>query len=317
MKKSTYQIISELPQDATEWQKDSAVQAYFHPGENNHYSDQPDTLGLPGQRADESQLVDYSALHRPDAYAFTPIHTPLHGKAKPHMAVTSQETPYNPGSDQLVSGSLFLGILLAIPAFAISRGFVERQAKNFFYTENTRTTTVPDTTVELRNQVLLVAFTCLVLSLAYYCYALFWGDNQYDVASNHQLAGIYVAAFVGYFLIKAALYQFVNWVFFDKKKIEQWNKSLLFLTAMEGIAATPAVLLFIFGNLSLSACLIIVVIVAILTKLCTFYKCYLIFFQRFGAFLQIFLYFCALELIPMVGLVELLETLNNNLKINF
>ena len=218
------------------------------------------------------------------------------------MAVTSQETPYNPGSDQLVSGSLFLGILLAIPAFAISRGFVERQAKNFFYTENTRTTTVPDTTVELRNQVLLVAFTCLVLSLAYYCYALFWGDNQYDVASNHQLAGIYAAAFVGYFLIKAA---------------EQWNKSLLFLTAMEGIAATPAVLLFVFGNLSLSACLIIVVIVAILTKLCTFYKCYLIFFQRFGAFLQIFLYFCALELIPMVGLVELLETLNNNLKINF
>ena len=137
------------------------------------------------------------------------------------------------------------------------------------------------------------------------------------MASNHQLAGIYAAAFVGYFLIKAALYQFVNWVFFDKKKIEQWNKSLLFLTAMEGIAATPAVLLFIFGNLSLSACLIIVVIVAILTKLCTFYKCYLIFFQRFGAFLQIFLYFCALELIPMVGLVELLETLNNNLKINF
>ena len=60
MKKSTYQIISELPQDATEWQKDSAVQAYFHPGENNHYSDQPDTLGLPGQRADESQLVDYT-----------------------------------------------------------------------------------------------------------------------------------------------------------------------------------------------------------------------------------------------------------------
>ena len=237
--------------------------------------------------------------------------------ARAACAVTCPETPYNPGSDQLVSGSLFLGILLAIPAFAISRGFVERQTKNFFYTENTRTTTVPDTTVELRNQVLLVAFTCLVLSLAYYCYALFWGDNRYDVASNHQLAGIYIAAFVGYFLIKAALYQFVNWVFFDKKKIEQWNKSLLFLTAMEGIVAAPAVLLFVFGNLSLSACLITVAIVAILTKLCTFYKCYLIFFQRFGAFLQIFLYFCALELIPMVGLVELLETLNNNLKINF
>ena len=313
MRKSTYQVISQLPEDATEWQKDSAVQAYFHPGENNRYSDRPDTLGLPGERADRSQLVDYSLLHRPDGYAYRP----LFAQTTAYRGMASGEKPYNPGADHLVAATLILGMLVAIPAFAVSRGFVERQVKNFFYTENTRTTTVADTTAELRNQVLLVAFTSLVLGVAYYCYTLFWGNSHYDVASNRQLAAIHIAAFVGYFGFKALLYQFVNWVFFDKKKIEQWNKSLLFLTAMEGLAAAPAVMLFVFGRLSLTACLIMIGIVAILVKLCTFYKCYLIFFQRFGAFLQIFLYFCALELIPMVGLVELLETLNNSLKINF
>ena len=313
MKKTTYQIISELPKDATEWQKDSAVQAYFHPGENNHYSDQPDTLGLPGQRADATHIVDYGKLCRPDAFA----DTLFQGRSTAQVGLSVPDVPYHTGSDWLISSSLIIGMLAAILAFAVSRGFVERQVKNFFYTENERTTTIPDTTSELRNQILLVAFTCLILAVAYYCYALFWNGNQFDVASNSQLIGIYIAAFVGYFLFKAILYQFVNWVFFDRKKIEQWNKSVLFLTAMEGLVAAPAVMLFVFGNLSLTACLIIVAIVATFAKICTFYKCYLIFFKRFGAFLQIFLYFCALELIPLVGLVELLEAFNNNLIINF
>lgn len=312
MKKTTYQIISELPKDATEWQKDSAVQAYFHPGENNHYSDRPDTLGLPGQRADASQVVDYGRLSHPDAFTDTLFHR--YSTAK--VGLASPDVPYHAGSDRLVSSLLIIGLLVAILAFTVSRGFVERQVKNFFYTENERTTTIPDTTIELRNQILLVVFTCLVLAVAYYCYALFGDGSRYDVASNHQLIGIYIAAFVGYFLFKTALYQFVNWVFFDKKKIEQWNKSLLFLTAMEGLIAAPAVMLFVFGNLSLTACIIIVAIVAIFVKLCTFYKCYLIFFQRFGAFLQIFLYFCALEMIPLFFLWYFLNATANMLKIN-
>ena len=92
---------------------------------------------------------------------------------------------------------------------------------------------------------------------------------------------------------------------------------MLFITAMEGLLLTPFVLLHIFGDLSLQITLIGVAFVIILAKILTFYKCYLIFFQRFGAILQIFLYFCALEMIPLVGLVGLLETFNEYLKINF
>ena len=51
-KKSTAQVLAELPDSATPWQQDSAVQAYFQPGQDIRYSEQPDTLGLPGQRVD-------------------------------------------------------------------------------------------------------------------------------------------------------------------------------------------------------------------------------------------------------------------------
>ena len=86
---------------------------------------------------------------------------------------------------------------------------------------------------------------------------------------------------------------------------------------MEGLLLAPFVLLHVFGGLSLQIALIGVASVIFLAKILTFYKCYLIFFQRLGAIMQIFLYFCALEMIPLVVLVGLLETFNEYLKINF
>ena len=42
-----YQVLQLLPKDATPEQQDSAIQSWFQPGEI-HYSEQPDTLHLPG-----------------------------------------------------------------------------------------------------------------------------------------------------------------------------------------------------------------------------------------------------------------------------
>ena len=313
MKKTTYQIISELPKDATEWQKDSAVQAYFHPGEDNHYSERPDTLGLPGQRCDRpAGTLSIDSLGYPHAY-IDKLTVRHQGKA----TMLAEPAPYVVRGDNLVSMMLIGGVVVALVALALSSRFVMRMTKNFFFAENERTTTVPDTASELRNQGVLVAFTAVLLAIIAYCYSVVWGGNEFLVKSRHWMLWVYLAAIVIYFLVKTVLYQFVNWVFFDRKKIEQWNKSMLFLTAMEGVLLTPVVLLLVYGDISMGKMLFIVLIVAFLVKMCTFYKCYLIFFRRIGAVLQIFLYFCALEMIPLVVTVGLLETFNHNLKINF
>ena len=46
-KLTPYQVLRQLPADATPAQQDSAIQANFHP-ENTHLSERPDTLHLPG-----------------------------------------------------------------------------------------------------------------------------------------------------------------------------------------------------------------------------------------------------------------------------
>ena len=312
-RKSTYQVIHSLPDSATEWQKDSAVQAYFRPGENNRYSDRPDTLGLPGQRYDSpAGLLHSDSIAYPAAYVDTMPYMCRQTTGK----VMPEPVTYRVGGDSLVSSLLMLCIVVALGSLACSGKFVTRMMKKMFYVENERTTIVPDTAGELRHQGILVAVTCIMLAVAFYSYGLY-RDAGWMMPARRPLLAACLLSVVGYFLVKVLLYQFVNWVFFDWKKNEQWNKSQLFLTAMEGIALAPIVMLLVFGDMPVPTAMIAVAIVVILVKILTFYKGYLIFFRRMGAFLQNFLYFCALEMMPLVGLVGLLEAFNYYLKINF
>ena len=233
------------------------------------------------------------------------------------VGVLANPAPYNSGADSMVTMLVFAGLVAAILSLAVSRGFIARQIKNFFYLENDRTTSVPDTVADIGGQITLVLFCCIMLAVGWYHVCTLGKDNMLWEVPVGVLLLLYLLVAVGYFLFKAILYQFVNWVFFDVKKNEQWNKSQLFITAMEGLAFAPVLMLMVYGNIPPQIVFIIALIVAILAKILTFYKCYLIFFGRIGAFLQIILYFCALELIPLVGLAGIMVTLNNNLKINF
>lgn len=123
--------------------------------------------------------------------------------------------------------------------------------------------------------------------------------------------------FMGYFFIKNLLYKLVNWVFFDSKSNGQWGRTWLFLSSLEGVLLFPLVLLQIYFSLSLQAAFVYALIVVLFVKMLTLYKSYTIFFKRIAVSLQIILYFCALEMIPMMVLWGMLVITDNYLIINF
>ncbi len=131
------------------------------------------------------------------------------------------------------------------------------------------------------------------------------------------MIGCFFGIFAGYFLFKYVVYGFVNWVFFDRKNNGRWRRSWLFLSSLEGVLLFPAVLLLVYFSLSLNAALIYTLIVMLFIKMLAFYKGYTIFFKRIGASLQIILYFCALELMPLMVLWGVLLITDNYLIINF
>ena len=134
---------------------------------------------------------------------------------------------------------------------------------------------------------------------------------------QYQVIIIYAGYAAAYFLLKALLYSITGWVFFDKKKNEQWMKAYLFLVSCEGVLLFPAIMLMIYFGFSIQTALIYTLIVVGIIKILSFYKCFIIFFRRKGAFLQIILYFCALEVVPLFALSGGLVLISHYLKINF
>lgn len=168
----------------------------------------------------------------------------------------------------------------------------------------------------MRFQFFLVAQTCLLLALIVFISSNDFAKESFSIA-HYQILGLFTAIFAGYYVVKFLLYSIVDWVFFDKKKNVQWMKSFLFIIAAEGILFFPVVLLAAYFHLNVGNVAIYTFAVIIIAKILSFYKTYLIFFARNAAILQSFLYFCALELMPLGILWGVLMMTDNYLKAIF
>ena len=225
------------------------------------------------------------------------------------------DVPYTVSSDNTITALLIGCFVLGMLALSVSRPFMLRQIKNFFYVPRS-VADMPETDYEINVQAFLVLQTALVLGVLYYIVSRLWIGNDYSQISQLKVIAVFTGIFIAYFVVKKIGYHIVDWNFFNAKKIDQWSKSGLFLTAMEGVLLFPVLLLQVYFGLSLQTAIIYTVAVIILVKLLSFYKCYAIFFKHGGGIVQNILYFCALELMPLLALAGILFITGNNLKVN-
>ncbi|MBR1687839.1 MAG: DUF4271 domain-containing protein [Prevotella sp.] len=313
--RTPYQVLRALPRDATPAQQDSAIQAAFHPSEIR-YSSQPDTLHLPGHAPARSlTTVDIPKYYKEGFFSkYTLLHPEL---SVERYGVAGDPIPYTIRGDNMITSLLLACFILAVIAISNARRFIARQAKDFFYTPREGTTVITETSSELRFQTFLVMLTSLLLALIFYFYTTTYIGDTFILQSQYHLIAIYFGATMGYFLTKALLYTAVNAVFFDSKRNVQWMKVLVFITSIEGALLFPAVMLQTYFDLKIQNVTTYFIIVLVLVKLLTIYKCYVIFFRRNVVSLQIILYFCTLEMIPMLAFWRALVIIGNYLKINF
>jgi len=225
--------------------------------------------------------------------------------------------PYSAHSDHVITSLLLACFILTVIAFSTVRGFIVRQVKSLFYTPHEGTTEVFETAGEVRALAFLVLIDGLMLSLLYYFYVLQKIGDVFVLESQYLLIVIFLAVILACFLVRAVCYALVNSVFFDGKRNRQWMKSLLFLLVMECFLLFPAVIVQTYFDLSVENVERYFIVVLFFVKILTFYKCYVIFFSRNVFNLQIILYFCALELVPLLALWHALGITTNSLIINF
>ena len=309
------QVLSWLPRDATPAQQDSAIQAHFKPSEI-HWSEHPDTLHLPGHDAGVDLMKsDLPQYYREGFFSKDSMfHPELQGG---RYGVAGDPVPYSVRNDNIITSLLLACFIFAVIAFANARRFIIRQAKDVIYLPHEGTTEFSETSNEIRFQLTLVLITSLLIALLFYFYTLRYIGETFVLRSQYTLITIFLGITVGYFLLKVALYSFVNQVFFDSKRNQQWIKALLFIISIEGVLFFPALVFGAYFELDINKVITYVIIAVVIVKLLTIYKCYIIFFRRNVVHLQIILYFCTLEMIPLLAFWGVLVITANYLKINF
>jgi len=227
-----------------------------------------------------------------------------------------EQLPYKTYNDDVVNCVLFGCFFFILITIAHSKEFFVRQLKYFFRPPKEGTTVVSDTTSETRSQIVMLVVTVALISLLYYFYVLDRVAQTFILQSQYLLLPIIFAIFLGFVLLKGLLYTIVNNIFFDNKRNTTWIKTLVFLFEIEGLVLFLALVLYVYFDLPLDKALISFMSVVIFVKILTFYKCYNIFFGKIIDFLQIILYLCTLEVIPLLALWGSLTLLNTYLEIN-
>ena len=305
-----------LPADATADERDSIVQALCRPAPVTAWSSRPDTLHLPGLPIDYSvRDVNLPLYYRESYFTGKPyFHPDLYG-GRPGIA--GDPVPYSIARDNIITLLLTCCFVLAAIAFSKSRRFMARQVKEFFRPPRRKgVTEITETSGEFRFQFFLVLQTCLLEGLIYFLHIEEHVTDTFTI-DQYRVIGLYSLAFAGYTILKLAAYWGTGLVFFDRKSTSQWLKSALFLAATEGVALYPLVILQAYFGASATVTLTGSIVVLVAFKILAFCKTYAIFFRNGRRYLQNILYFCTLEIMPLLTQWGVLATMSSYLKVNF
>ena len=308
-------VLSWLPRSATPAQQDSAIQSRFKPREIR-WSNRPDTLHLPGHDKGQNLLdTKLPQYYREGFFSKDSLfHPELPGG---RYGIAGDPTPYTIHGDNFITSLLLICFIMAIISFANARTFIVRQLKSLFYLPHEGTSEISETANELRFQFLLVFLASVLIALLFYFYTIITFGDTFVLQTQYHLIGIYLGMVVAYLTVKTFLYFLVNSTFFDGKRSRQWTKVFFFITALEGVLLFPSVILHAYFNMSIQNTVIYIGFALFFIKFLTFYKSYIIFFRQNVVKLQIILYFCTLEIIPLLALGGAMVLTANSLKINF
>ncbi len=230
--------------------------------------------------------------------------------------IAGDPVPYTVRNDNLLTSLLLICFVFLVISITRSKRFINRQIKDiFFFSYNDND--ISETSSEIRFQFVLVILSCLVLAIITFQYVEFYFNDTFIIDSNLLLITVFFALFISYFALKAFLYSIVNCTFFNEQLNKQWQKLLLFIISSEGVLLFPATMLLVYFDSSPKKILYYFISIVVLLKILTIYKCWNIFFSQKGGFLQTILYFCTLEIVPLLNLAGGILILIDNLKFNF
>ena len=153
---------------------------------------------------------------------------------------------------------------------------------------------------EWYGKLLLCSQTCILISI--FLYKVF--IDNFDIILN---TPIEVLIFIGrstlilciFLFVKWAAYYLVSIVFFDKLAVKIFINNFFSIFAFSGIVLFIPILLHFYVNAIHSFCFYFVIIYFLLLEAFIIHKSFVLFFHKPSRLLNLFLYLCAQEVIPL------------------
>ena len=230
--------------------------------------------------------------------------------------MTGEPLPYLLHTDWMVTTILFLCIMVLSFVLSKEKKYLLQQLKLSF-TSRKRSSMFDETIPpNVHYKSVLIAHSCLMLGFCFYHYYVNIQPTLLEKIPHGWLLAGYTACVGIFVLFKYILYEFINWVFFQKERNMLWIASFFNLFIWFGVVLLPIVLLTVYFDISLHISLILIGILIIFAKISLFWMCFSNFFEKIHGAFHLILYFCALEILPDLLFWKGMELANNNLILN-
>ena len=229
--------------------------------------------------------------------------------------IAGEPLPYQFRTDNYVTGLLLLSFFIMVGVIAGSWQFISDNVKDFFYHRQSKNLFTDRNDTELRGNLFLVVQTCFLLGILYTGHVQECHGDLFTRLSPHHILGTAIGLCSLFVVGKTLLYKFVNNVFFTHSQTTLWQNIYHLSVLALGFALLPLTLLVVYFDLDYSTLQFLFVCILATIKILLFYKCFQIFFgYKYGG-VHLFLYFCALEILPLFFLWEILELASSFLEL--
>lgn len=218
--------------------------------------------------------------------------------------------PYAMNRDSYIALIVITCLLFSSYIYARTNKILIQLFKDFILHREHTSVLRNTTTNELRFLVLLIGQTCVLVAIC--CYALSIYNNPALLDSNSSLAliGIYTLCNISYIVFKWFIYHYIGYTFFDKEKSSIWSESYFTLIYYSGFILFPICLVIVYLQINATSALILCLIPLVVVKLLILYKAIKLFCIRYLYILLFILYFCTLEIMPLLIFCKGISILN-------
>ena len=235
------------------------------------------------------------------------------------VGVSGEQVPYRLSNDVFITVTLL--VCLFVACFVVSRSMhaLGLQTKSFFRVRDRNEDFSLKSESEVKDQFFVILLESVVMSLLFVSLFTFVSSNpqfsKFNVQMSYKVLLGDLGIILAYFAYKYGVIRLFNWTFFRSLERQTWMRGYNLISFGKTVTMLVLLTVILYTNLPNSVYISIFVALLVVFELLVLYKTKQIFFGSVVGIVPAILYFCTLELLPLLFLWVILVQINKILLI--